>query len=297
MPAPVSPDAPMPAPVSPDAERHIISLGAGVQSSTMAMMAAFGEIAPMPDAAIFADTQHEPMAVYQWLDWLEKQLPFPVYRVTAGDLWASATRVRKTRDGQRTYIATGIPVYISNSDGVELSTRKGIGKRQCTRDFKTGPVTKKVRALVGLKRLTKSTPVLATVWVGISEDESWRAKPSRERWIVRRHPLIELGMDRVDCIDWMRDHGFPEPPRSACTFCPFHDDESWLALSPGELADVALKEKELQSAYARTSAMTGVPYFHASRVPLSQVQFNPKPKSRERQYQMFSGECEGLCGT
>src|SRR5688572_3380034 len=36
---------------------EIISLGAGVQSSTMALMAAHGEIQPMPDAAIFADTQ------------------------------------------------------------------------------------------------------------------------------------------------------------------------------------------------------------------------------------------------
>ena len=31
---------------------HIISLGAGVQSSTMALMAACGELMPMPVAAI-----------------------------------------------------------------------------------------------------------------------------------------------------------------------------------------------------------------------------------------------------
>lgn len=48
--------------------KHIISLGAGVQSSTMALMAAHGEITPMPDAAIFADTQAEPASVYKWLD-------------------------------------------------------------------------------------------------------------------------------------------------------------------------------------------------------------------------------------
>lgn len=42
----------------------IISLGAGVQSTTMALMAAAGELEPMPDAAIFADTGWEPKAVY-----------------------------------------------------------------------------------------------------------------------------------------------------------------------------------------------------------------------------------------
>lgn len=66
-----------------DRVKHIISLGAGVQSSTMALMAAAGEITPMPDCAIFADTQAEPKSVYKWLDWLEGQLPFPVIRVVA----------------------------------------------------------------------------------------------------------------------------------------------------------------------------------------------------------------------
>ena len=64
----------------------ILSLGAGVQSSVMALMAAKCEISPMPDAAIFADTQAEPQGVYDWLDWLETQLPFPIIKVTAGDL-------------------------------------------------------------------------------------------------------------------------------------------------------------------------------------------------------------------
>lgn len=64
---------------------HILSLGAGVRSSILALMAAAGEISPMPTVAIFADTQAEPASVYRWLDWLEKQLPFPVVRATAGN--------------------------------------------------------------------------------------------------------------------------------------------------------------------------------------------------------------------
>jgi hypothetical protein len=35
---------------------RVLSLGAGVQSTTLALMAAHGEIGPMPDCAIFADT-------------------------------------------------------------------------------------------------------------------------------------------------------------------------------------------------------------------------------------------------
>jgi len=54
-------------------ELTIISLGAGVQSSAMALMAAKGEITPMVDACIFADTGSEPAGVYSFLDWLEKE--------------------------------------------------------------------------------------------------------------------------------------------------------------------------------------------------------------------------------
>ncbi len=72
--------------ITPVENMNILSLGAGVQSSTLALMAAKGEISPMPDCAIFADTGWEPKRVYDWLDWLESQLPFPVYRVSKGNI-------------------------------------------------------------------------------------------------------------------------------------------------------------------------------------------------------------------
>ena len=36
--------------------RDVLSLGAGVQPTAVAPMAAHGEIAPMPDLAVFTDT-------------------------------------------------------------------------------------------------------------------------------------------------------------------------------------------------------------------------------------------------
>jgi 3'-phosphoadenosine 5'-phosphosulfate sulfotransferase (PAPS reductase)/FAD synthetase len=63
----------------------VISLGAGVQSSTMALMAADGEL-PKPDCAIFADTGNEPKAVYRYLEFLKKVLPYPIYKVSKGNI-------------------------------------------------------------------------------------------------------------------------------------------------------------------------------------------------------------------
>ena len=59
---------------------NIISLGAGVQSSMMALAFSRGEFEVKPggsgkiDFAIFADTQNEGDGTYAWLDYLEKQL-------------------------------------------------------------------------------------------------------------------------------------------------------------------------------------------------------------------------------
>jgi hypothetical protein len=101
---------------------RILSLGAGVQSTALALMAAYGEIGPMPDCAIFADAGWEPKAVYEHLAWLRSSnvLPFPVHIVSAGDLragivtgargerWASipAFTRKVTRQGPRFRSAT-----------------------------------------------------------------------------------------------------------------------------------------------------------------------------------------------
>lgn len=266
---------------------RVLSLGAGVQSSTLALMIAAGEV-EMVDCAIFADTQAEPAAVYEWLKWLTTQLPFPVHIVTAGNLWASASTVRRTRDGQRTYVSTGIPVY--TTEGL----RKGLGKRQCTRSFKIDPIVRKCRELLGLKRVPAKPLGLVDMLMGISTDEASRMKPAVMEWIAARFPLIDAGMSRDDCLRWMADHGYPRPPRSACTFCPFHDDAEWLALTDAEFADAAAKEIELQAAYSETTEMRGTPFFHASRVPLGQAILNAM--TEPAQLNFFNNECEGMCG-
>lgn len=86
---------------------HYLSLGAGVQSSTLALMYAVGELKPMPKAAIFADTQAEPKSVYKWLDWLREVLPYPVYTVSKGSLTEASLKQRTTKDGRK-YSQTNI---------------------------------------------------------------------------------------------------------------------------------------------------------------------------------------------
>lgn len=259
---------------------RIISLGAGVQSTTMALMAAHGETGPMPDCAIFADTQGEPKAVYDHLAWLMSPnvLPFPVHVVTAGNLWESAVKVRAKRDGTGTYIATALPVFMDERG------KFGMAMRACTRDFKITPIVRKAREILGRSGT-------AEMWVGISTDEAARMKPARQKWIKTRWPLIERRMSRGDCLQWLKRNGYPNPPKSACTFCPFHSDDAWKSLTGAEFADAVAKEREMQAAYANATSIRGVPYLHSSRRPLDTVVLDGT-----NQLNMFNNECEGMCG-
>jgi len=267
---------------------HIISLGAGVQSSTMALMAACGEITPMPSAAVFADTQAEPKSVYTWLDWLEKQLPFPVRRVTEKDgLEKDALTIRHKKDGSGSWVPSGVPHFSINQDG-----SFGHGPRQCTQDFKLAPIRREERRImkeIGVKHIIQ--------WVGISLDEAHRMKPSRVQYVTNIWPLIDLRLRRHDCLRWMEARKFPIPPRSACSFCPYHSDSEWRRLRDEEPEDFARAvnfEREYRAA-KKFTVMRAIDYFlHASRVPLDQVDFSTDEDNGQQV--MFGNECTGLCG-
>lgn len=273
----------------PATKWNALSLGAGVQSSTLALMAAVGEITPMPDFAIFADTQAEPKSVYKWLDWLEKQLPFPVHRVTRGNMTEEMMMLRTAKDG-RQWTKGAIPAFMQAPDG-----SIGLLGRSCTADYKIAPILKNLRRLCGIKRGEKHVQV--TQWIGISYDEIQRMKPSRDKWTQHRWPLIELQMRRHDCLAWLKKHGFPEPPRSACSYCPFHSNKEWRRLKehePEAFAEAVRVEKELQRTKAETDNMRSIPWLHRSCIPLENVDLSTEEDAG--QLDMFGNECEGLCG-
>lgn len=246
----------------------------------------------MPTAAIFADTQAEPASVYKWLDWLETQLPFPVYRVTQGSLTTASLTTKNNRKTGEPYYSNMIPAYTRNSDGT-----KGIVGRHCTFNFKLVPLLRKQRLLGQIKRGQKTVGVIS--WIGISLDEVSRMKPSREKWAQNRWPLIEKEMTRHDCLRWMEKNGFPPPPRSACTYCPFHSDHEWKRLKkdePQAFDDAVQFEKDLQHLHANTHAkgkIRGKIYLHNSLVPLGEIDFS---EDKNQGNFHFQNECEGMCG-
>jgi len=260
-----------------------LSLGAGVQSSTLALMIAKGEV-PMVDCAIFADTQWEPKGVYAWLDWLEMQLPFPVHRVSQGNLRQNILE-SKNSTGQR---FASVPWFMVNPDGSH-----GMGRRQCTSEYKLMPLRRKMRDLLGYQKGERIPPNSMEVLIGISVDEAFRMKPSTDRWATNQWPLIDLRMSRQDCLNWMERNGYPMPSKSSCLGCPYHSDDQWreIKADPEAWADVL----EIDAAIREpVRGMRGKQYMHRDCKPLGEVDLL-SPTERG-QADLFINECEGMCG-
>jgi len=271
---------------------RVLSLGAGVQSSTLALMASLGLLNYSVDFAIFADTGAEPRSVYEWLDWLEKKLTFPVKRVSAGNL---RDDLLSTEPGR----FASIPAFTM------YSGRVGMTRRQCTREYKVEPIQRAVRALLGLKHGERGPrTVEVQQLIGISLDEMGRMKDSGKPYIENVFPLVEMRMTRQHCLDWMQYRGFPRPAKSACTFCPYHDDAMWrdMKLNDPESFTSAVEVDRALRGDAPVRArrgMDGDVFIHRSCKPLEEVDF----RSAEDMGQQslfdplgFQNECEGMCG-
>lgn len=272
---------------------HIISLGAGVQSSTMALMAAKGEITPMPVLAIFADTQAEPESVYKWLSFLETNLPFPVRRVTAGNLTKNSLKVGKSKITGKRYMQTLIPFFTLSDDG-----KKGMLWRKCTSSYKVRVIQREVKHFLGIAGKRLPTEKVCRQWIGISTDELQRIKASNVPYIANRFPLIENKISRNDCLQWMHDNRFPLPPRSACVYCPYHSNDEWRRLiknEPDEFIKAVEFEKQIHKVWAeKDEVLESKPFLHPDRIPLSDVDFN-KTRAVSDNYD-FNAECDGMCG-
>lgn len=264
---------------------RIISLGAGVQSSTMALMAAHGEFEHVPDCAIFADTRNEPDSVYDWLSKLEPVLPFPVHHVEKGNL---ADDLIDYRDG-KSRTGANIPFFVLKPDN-----SVGPVNRSCTRDYKIKPIQKKAKELLGFKSGQRiPAGVHVEQWIGISLDEAHRMKESQLDWVKNRYPLIDKRLARGDCLIWMERHGYPRPPRSACWHCPYSSDERWKHLKSNEAGDFAKAvafDAELRNP-PKWRGSKGQAFLHRSCVPLDEADFGD-----EQTIDMFGNECEGVCG-
>lgn len=248
---------------------RVLSLGAGVQSTALLLLAAEGAIDHV-DAAIFADTGWEPGAVYTHLDRLEREVAGPagieIHRVSSGNIRDDAL--------DPAHRFASMPLYVLNRDG-----SPGMARRQCTSEYKLKPIKRKVRELLGYPHpIRVPRGVFVEQLIGISADEAHRANVSDVRYAENRWPLLELGWTRRRCISYLEAKGWGSTAKSACIGCPFHGNRAWRELrdeQPAEWDDAVAFDAAIRAGSARATAagkeLRGSMYLHRSRVPLGQA--------------------------
>ena len=260
------------------ADLRILSLGAGVQSSTLAFMIEKKEI-PMVDAAIFADTQAESKETYEFLKWIKSKLSYPIYTVSKGNLTEHL-------------LNTDFPIAPFYSSNI-ITGKKGLMMRQCTNDYKIQPIIQKVRQLLGLKKRQKiKKHIKVEMLMGISKDEIFRIRPNRMPYITNIYPLIDKNMRRQDCINWFNKYYDKTPPRSACIYCPYKNDKEWKHIKenqPEEWKQVIEFDKKIRKNSRKKEEEV---YVHRTCKPIGEVDLN----KGDNQLDLFDGLCEGYCG-
>ena len=289
-------------PFPPEETTHFLSLGAGVQSTVLYLMACAGEVLPTPRAAIFADTQWEPSGIYEHLKWLESlELRVPIIRVSAGDIFTNTWNATRVAENNRRNPFTEIPTFAEKPTG-----ERSIRPRQCTSNYKIQPILREIRSILErVPRTRHHKPPFACQWLGISTDEWHRAKDARDRWVHNAHPLLDANMSRTDCLAYFKER-YPDQPlnKSSCVGCPFHSDRDWLRLyreEPAAVQQAIDLDLHLRTTGRMALERKGWPQYLHRRGPLGEVLRKLDEQDR-MQIQLldddaWGNECEGHCNT
>ena len=186
---------------------------------------------------------------------------------------------------------------------LEKTGKRGMLMRQCTVDYKIKPVTQKIRQLLGYskgQKVKKNTKV--DLVMGISYDELQRMKINTLKYIENQYPLVEKKIRRHKCIEWMENNNYPKPPRSACTFCPYHSNQEWRKIKENkeEWAEVIKldqsirKQEQFKKNKDGSNFFDSKLYLHRDCKPIDEVDLRDKDE-KTGQYSLLD-ECEGMCG-
>jgi len=102
-----------------------------------------------------------------------------------------------------------------------LDTNPGRLRHKCTWYYKIAPMDRALRVFLeeqcGISQKTTYIPHgCVEKWIGFGINEVERIKPSQQKYIRFRYPLIEK---KVDIVRFFEEIGKPLPPRSVCNAC------------------------------------------------------------------------------
>lgn len=198
---------------------RVISFGGGQQSTALLVLAARGEIDFRTFLFANVGDDSERKATLRYVETYAKP-----YAAKHGLELVELRRImqRGPDKGQERTLLQDLEQPGSKSIRIPMRMDNGApGNRGCTEQWKIDVIARETRR----RGATPGQP--AVVGMGISTDEMSRAKDSAIPHHRNVHPLLDLGLRRIDCQRIIRSASLPMPPKSACWFCPMKRPEDW----------------------------------------------------------------------
>jgi hypothetical protein len=224
---------------------EVLSYGGGKQTFAMLVLIEQGKL-PKPNIIIFADTRNESPETYWHIENvampLMARLAIPFVKVSKGDLYEYCWQHEIT------------PIWPT-----------------CTTSFKIQPINNYLREAYNLK----SGRHQVNTWIGITTDESHRMTPSQVQYIEKVYPLINLEMNRQDCIEITKVAGYPVAPKSGCMECCHKDWERQYWQQPDRFEWALNLERHAQTRRPSVKRSASLPEYGRS---LRKIHLLPNPK-------------------
>jgi len=239
------------------------SYGGGVQSVAIGVLIQRGEL-PKPDFAVIADTGREVQSTWIYLD-----------SIMQGFLGTINLKIERVRAGD---YAT-VDLYRNDDLLIPAFTRRNnrVGRlpTYCSNEWKRRVIMRWARSQ-GIEK--------ADMWLGISRDEAERMKPSDVQWLTHVYPLIDFGLNRIQCRELILRAGLPMPNKSRCWMCPHQNKKEWQTLSDEDTRRATDFDESIREHDPHV-------FIHYSGLPLSQALNEPAT-------QMAFDACDsGFCWT
>lgn len=201
--------------------KRILNWGCGLQSTTLAVMSALGDI-PKVDLVIHADLGAETKDTVRirdyYCNWLrENGLNVQIIRTT--NIFKNGMDEHKH-----------IPFWTDNGSPL---------RRKCTKEIKIRPLRRFIRNYYGYPQTKSPHPPKGefNVILGIGVEETRRAKLSDVKFITHTFPLIEKSLTRQDCKEYLEEKQLPIPPKSSCIMCPYRNAVEYLDMKKNNPID------------------------------------------------------------
>lgn len=248
----------------PPPRKRVLLIDGSPGATALLVLATHGVI-PRVDAVVVLDTGRN-------LAWFHRLGALRRMTIAAGMEWILAQAgdaVQASLDGT----VMPLPLFTFAPDGVRGRLPNGCARRQGV------ALAGVVRHLLGYPR-PQPVPeeVVAECVTGTVLGQAQTPPSTGPRYVCFRHPLIDIGWTRSDCVAFLAHHGLPVDLDLACIACPLRTNQLWRQLrdaAPGTFSEAVAVDTALRHGHP-SPALRGMPpgttfYLHPDRVPLDQV--------------------------